>query len=138
MLDWKKLYNKKGKNNKLVGSFFEELALTYLSSTYKQYSWKATQSSWDGNRDFTTLILDNIWGEAKYKKDSSALRRQDVDPTMLSGFLDGKVKLVFIITNGTIPQTINTRMNEIGRRCGFKVVGITQTQLEYWLIMHPK
>lgn len=81
MLDWKKLYNKKGKNNKLVGSFFEELALTYLSSTYKQYSWKATQSSWDGNRDFTTLILDNIWGEAKYKKDSSALRRQGVAVT---------------------------------------------------------
>lgn len=138
MIDWEKLYNKKGKNNKLVGSFFEELALTYLSSTYKQYSWKATKSSWDGNRDFTTLILDNIWGEAKYKKDSSALRRQDVDPTMLSGFLDGKVKLVFMITNGTIPQTINDRMNEIGRRCGFKVVGITQTQLEYWLIIHPK
>lgn len=138
MLEWKKLYEIKGKNNKLVGCFFEELALAYLSSTYKQYSWKATRSSWDGNRDFTTLVLDNIWGEAKYKKDSSALRRQDVDPTMLSGFLDGKVKLVFIITNGTIPQTINSRMNEIARRCGFKVVGITQTQLEYWLIIHPK
>ena len=57
---------------------------------------------------------------------------------MISGFLDGKVKLVFIITNGTIPHTINNRMNEVGRKCGFNVIGITRKQLEYWLIIHPE
>lgn len=137
MFDWAKLYIRKG-NNKLAGTFFEELAISYLSSTYKQYSWEKTKSSWDGNRDFTSIILDNIWGEAKYKKNSTSLRRQDIDPTMISGFLDGKVKLVFIITNGTIPHTINNRMNEVGRKCGFNVIGITRKQLEYWLIIHPE
>ena len=71
MFDWAKLYIRKG-NNKLAGTFFEELAISYLSSTYKQYSWEKTKSSWDGNRDFTSIILDNIWGEAKYKKNSTS------------------------------------------------------------------
>lgn len=138
MLNWKKIYELNENNNKKAGTAFEQLALEYLSNVYGQYSWKNTKSSWDGNRDFVSLMLDNIWGEAKYKKDSSALRRQDVDPTMISGFLDGKIKLVFIITNGTIPQTINARINETAIKCGFTVVCITQIQLEYWLIAHPK
>lgn len=126
------------KNNKKAGTIFEELVLNYLSSVYCKYSWKNTKSSWDNNRDFVSLILDNIWGEAKYKKDSSSLGKRDIDPTMMSGFLDGKIELVFIITNGQIPSTINTRINEIGKKCGFTVVCITQIQLEYWLIAHPK
>lgn len=138
MLNWKKLYELNANNNKKAGTAFEQLALAYLSNVYGQYSWKNTKSSWDGNRDFVSLMLDNIWGEAKYKKDSSALRRQDVDPTMISGFLDGKIKLVFIITNGTIPQTIYSRISETAIKCGFTVVCITQIQLEYWLIAHPE
>ena len=138
MLDWKKLYLLNDENNKLAGTAFEKLVLNYLSSVYRKYSWENTKSSWDNNRDFISMVLDNIWGEAKYKKDSSSLGKKDIDPTMMSGFLDGKIELVFIITNGQIPSTINTRINEIGRKCGFTVVCITQIQLEYWLIAHPE
>lgn len=138
MLDWEKIYLLNDKNNKRTGTVFEKLVLNYLSSVYRKYSWKNTQSSWDNNRDFISLILDNIWGEAKYKKDSSSLGKKDIDPTMMSGFLDGKIELVFIITNGQIPSTINTRINEIGKKCGFTVVCITQIQLEYWLVAHPE
>lgn len=137
MLNWEKLYIL-NENNKKAGTVFEKLVLNYLSSAYRKYSWKNTKSSWDNNRDFISLILDNIWGEAKYKKDSSSLGKKDIDPTMMSGFLDGKIELVFIITNGQIPSTINTRINEIGKKCGFTVVCITQVQLEYWLIAHPE
>lgn len=138
MLNWGKIYELNDNNNKKAGTAFEKLVLKYLSCVYSKYSWKNTQSSWDNNRDFISLILDNIWGEAKYKKDSSSLGKNDVDPTMVSGFLNGKIELVFIITNGQIPHTINTRINETGKKCGFTVVCITQIQLEYWLIAHPE
>lgn len=138
MLNWKKIYELNDNNSKKAGTAFEELVLNYLSCVYRKYSWQNTQSSWDNNRDFISLILDNIWGEAKYKKDSSSLGKKDIDPTMISGFLNGKIELVFIITNGKIPHTINTRINETGKKCGFTVVCITQTQLEYWLIAHPE
>lgn len=138
MLDWKRIYLLNDENNKRAGTVFEKLVLNYLSSVYRRYSWENTKNSWDNNRDFISLILDNIWGEAKYKKDSSSLGKKDIDPTMMSGFLNGRVELVFIITNGQIPSTINTRINEIGKKCGFTVVCITQIQLEYWLIAHPK
>ena len=138
MLNWKKLYELNDNNNKKAGTAFENLVLNYLSCVYSKYSWKNTQSSWDNNRDFISLVLDNIWGEAKYKKDSSSLAKKDVDPTMISGFLDGKIKLVFIITNGKIPSTISDRINETGKKCGFTVVCITQIQLEYWLIAYPE
>lgn len=138
MLNWERIYLLNDKNNKKAGTVFEELVLNYLTSVYCKYSWKNTKSSWDNNRDFISLILDNIWGEAKYKKDSSSLGKKDIDPTMMSGFLDGKIELVFIITNGQIPSTVYSRINEIGKKCGFTVVCITQIQLEYWLIAHPK
>lgn len=138
MLKWERIYELNDNNNKKAGTVFEELVLNYLSCVYQKYSWKNTQSSWDNNRDFISLVLDNIWGEAKYKKNSSSLEKKDVDPTMISGFLDGKIELVFIITNGQIPSTISTRINETGKKCGFTVVCITQTQLEYWLIAHPE
>lgn len=138
MLNWAKIYELNDNNNKKAGTAFEKLVLNYLSCVYSQYSWKNTQSSWDNNRDFISLILDNIWGEAKYKKNSSSLEKKDVDPTMISGFLNGKIELVFIITNGQIPHTISTRINETGKKCGFTVVCITQIQLEYWLIAHPE
>ncbi|MDE6419368.1 MAG: hypothetical protein K2K87_02440, partial [Lachnospiraceae bacterium] len=105
MLNWEKIYELNNKNNKKAGTYFEKLILAYLSCVYSKYSWKNTKSSWDGNKDFISLILDNIWAEAKYKKDSSALEKKDVDLTILSGFLDGKIKLVFIITNGYVPPT---------------------------------
>lgn len=138
MLNWDKIYKLNENNNKKAGTAFEKLVLDYLSCVYSKYAWKNTQSSWDDNRDFVSLVLDNIWGEAKYKKDSSSLGKKDVDPTIVSGFLNEKVKLVFLITNGRIPPTISARIDESGKKCGFTVVCITQIQLEYWLIAHPE
>ena len=81
MIDWEILYNENGKNNKKTGMAFEKLAKLYLQKTYPQYNWEETPGSWDGNKDFTSIVCDYIWAEAKYKKNLSPLKRQDIDST---------------------------------------------------------
>ena len=62
-INWTKLYELSNENNKISGSKFEKLVLDYLNQYYKEYDWKSTKSSWDNNRDFISLILENIWSE---------------------------------------------------------------------------
>ena len=89
MINWKLLYDKFGRLN--AAKKFEDLALDYVCDVYNEYTWKPTQRTRDGNRDFHNLEEDllKIWGEAKYKKDSISLTRKDLDPTILSGLIDG-------------------------------------------------
>lgn len=84
MINWKLLYDKFGRLN--AAKKFEDLALDYVCDVYNEYTWKPTQRTRDGNRDFHNLEEDllKIWGEAKYKKDSISLTRKDLDPTILS------------------------------------------------------
>lgn len=136
-IEWQKIYDLCGKNNKLSGMKFEDIVLEYLSEYYPQYSWKKTQASWDDNRDFVSLVLDNICAEAKYKKSSSALKKQDVDPTMMSGLLNGNIEIIFFITNGYLPDTIMDRVRLASRTYSFNIICITRLQLEYWLLLRP-
>lgn len=136
-IPWEKLYNICHKNNKLVGMKFEEIVLKYLKLTYPQYKWKDTKSSWDDNRDFVTLYLENIWAEAKYKKNCTALKKQDVDPTIMSGYLDNKVELILFVTNGYIPKTIIERIQKISSQHMLNIICITRKQLEYWFALNP-
>ena len=137
IIKWNKLYDICEGNNKLSGTKFEEIVLIYLKEYYPQYSWESTKSSWDNNRDFVSLVLENIWAEAKYKKDCSALKKQDIDPTMMSGLLDGNVEIIFFITNGYLPPTIMERIKQASNMCFFNIICITRVQLEYWLILRP-
>ena len=75
MINWKLLYDKFGRLN--AAKKFEDLALDYVCDVYNEYTWKPTQRTRDGNRDFHNLEEDllKIWGEAKYKKDSISFSR---------------------------------------------------------------
>ncbi len=137
-IPWESLYTSNQCNNKLAGEKFEELVLEYLQSSYPAYTWKNTKSSWDDNHDFVILFLENIWAEAKYKKDCTALKKQDIDPTIMSGTLNGNIRLIFFVTNGYIPPTIMDRIKSASNVHGLDIVCITRTQLEYWLILHPQ
>lgn len=137
-INWERLYKIHGKNNKKVGTEFEKIVLEYLQSAYPQYTWKDTKSSWDNNRDFIVMLLENIWAEAKYKKDCTALKKEDIDPTIVSGTLDGNVRMIFFITNGYVPQTILKRIEKASNIHSLNIICITRTQLEYWLILNPK
>ena len=136
-VNWIRLYELSNENNKITGSRFEKLVLDYLNKYYKEYDWENTQSSWDDNRDFISLILENIWAEAKYKKNCNALKKTDIDPTMISGLLNGKVKVIFFLTNGYLPPTLKERIKNAERMYFIRVICITKVQLEYWLCLHP-
>lgn len=136
-INWGKLYELSNKNNKITGTRFEKLVLEYLDKYYGEYQWENTQSSWDDNRDYISLILENIWAEAKYKKDCTALKKTDIDPTMMSGLLNGKIEVIFFLTNGYLPDTLMERIKQAGRMHFFRVICITKVQLEYWLYLHP-
>lgn len=136
-INWLKLYELSNRNNKISGSRFEKLVLDYLNQYYREYDWENTKSSWDNNRDFISLILENIWAEAKYKKDCNALKKSDIDPTMMSGLLNGKIEVIFFITNGYLPYTLTERIKNAEKIYLFRVICITKVQLEYWLYLHP-
>lgn len=136
MIDWEKLYKVNSNNNKKAGMAFEEMALIYLKSTFPKYNWDQTKGSWDGNKDFISLVYDYIWGEAKYKKNSTPIKRQDLDTTFISGLLNGKIKLIVFITNSPIPYTIADRVNQFSYHYQVTTIFISKRQLEYWLICH--
>lgn len=136
-INWIKLYELSDNNNKIAGTLFEKFVLDYLNHCYKGYDWKKTKSSWDNNRDFISLILENIWAEAKYKKDCTALKKSDIDPTMISGFLNGKIEVILFLTNGYLPNTLMNRIQQAEKMRFFRVICITKKQLEYWLYLHP-
>ena len=66
MINWKLLYDKFGRLN--AAKKFEDLALDYVCDVYNEYTWKPTQRTRDGNRDFHNLEEDllKIWGEANH------------------------------------------------------------------------
>lgn len=136
MIDWQLLYYKYGQ--KKSGEKFEDIALEYVRDTYSEYTWEPTGRTRDGNRDFHNLedTLLNIWGEAKYKKNSNSLTRKDLDPTILSGLIDGTVSLIVFITNGNIPDSLITRMTLGANMKGIKISFVTGKQLSDWLLLN--
>lgn len=138
MINWELLYNKFGK--KKSAEKFEDMALDYVRDVYSEYTWKPTGRTRDGNRDFHNLEDDllNIWGEAKYKKKSISLTRKDLDPTILSGLIEGTVSLIIFVTNGKIPESLITRMTLGANMRGIKISFVMGKQLSDWLILNPQ
>lgn len=138
MIDWEILYKKFGRNKS--AEKFEDMALEYVRKCYSEYTWEPTGRTRDGNRDFHNLEdnLLNIWGEAKYKKNYTSLTRKDLDPTILSGLIDGKVKLIIFVTNGHIPDSLIERMYLGAKMKGIKLSFVLEAQLSNWLTLNSE
>jgi len=137
LLDWEILYKKFGRN--LSAQKFEALALDYVESIYPEYDWIPTNKTWDGNKDFQLANFDifDMWGEAKYKKKSSSLSKKDIDPTILSGLIQGNVKLIIFVSNGKIPKSILERTLIGARIKKIEISYVLAHQLESWLFLNP-
>lgn len=138
MIDWTKLYNKFGQS--ISSKKFEDMSLDYVQNVYSQYKWVPTKRTHDGNKDFHSLETEllNIWGEAKYKKDSTKLTKKDLDPTILSGLMDGTVQLIIFVTNGQIPQPLIERIYLSAKIKNIKISFVLEKQLSDWLILNPQ
>lgn len=138
-IDWSKIYTLNGSNNGKAGKVFEKLALEYLQEAFSDFVWIPTKASWDNNLDMYHTYQDGYenWAEAKYRKDSDNVGKKDLDPTILSGLIQEKIKLILYITNGTIaPHNLNritygARIKDIAVSC------INRSQLESWLYENP-
>lgn len=142
MLDWEYLIKKYGPTE--TPHKFEEIALAYVRDVYPQYSWYPTRKTRDGNKDAQRKEVyfgeDNsfdVWEEAKFKGTGKSLRRQDIDPTILSGLIQGNVRLIIFVTNAPIPDELLDRAILGARIKGMKVSCVLADQLESWLILHP-
>ena len=147
MIDWTKLRTKFGLQK--AYEKFEQLALMYVSDVYPQYEWEATPQKGDGNRDIQLIQKKDmgydIWAEAKYRNSSKkqkdelrALERKDIDSTILSGLLHGKVRLIIFISNARLPNKVMDRAMLGARIRGIEVTAVLSTQLENWLIKKPE
>lgn len=143
-INWNLLINKFGVYE--ATARFEILALLYVKTNFREYNWVLTKRSHDNNRDIHLKEYenDNIpnypdkWAEAKYKKNSTSLKKKDIDPTILSGLINGNVELIIFISNGTIPASLITRNYLGGSIKNIEITYILKNQLENWLVMNPE
>ena len=142
MIDWKYLIAKYGPAE--TPHKFEEIALAYVQDIYPQYTWYPTGKTRDGNKDAQRKEVyfgeDNsfdVWEEAKFKETGRALRRQDIDPTILSGLIQGNVRLIVFVTNTRVPDELLDRAILGARIKGMKVSCVLADQLESWLLLNP-
>lgn len=142
MIDWNYLINKYGSTK--TPHIFEEISLAFVRDIYPQYSWYPTGKTRDGNKDAQRKEVffgeDNsfdVWEEAKFKGTHLPLRRQDIDPTILSGLIQGNVRLIVFVTNTRVPDELVDRAIIGARIKGMKVSCVLSDQLESWLILHP-
>jgi len=117
---------------------FEKLALMYVRDVYNQYNWQATPNGPDGNKDghLGKGSEFDVWEEAKFRSDS--LRRQDLDPTILSGLIQGNVRLIIFVSNAHLPEQLLSRSIIGARIKGIEVSCVLGKQLESWLFRHPE
>lgn len=81
-IDWEYLMLNFG--NQIATEKFEKLALYYVQDIYSDYNWVPTQRTHDGNKDIHLKeyestendTLGDKWAEAKYKKNSSSLKKK--------------------------------------------------------------
>ena len=146
MIDWTILRKKFGSVESAAR--FEAIALAYVRDTYPNFTWEPTSTRGDGNRDAYAAQDGEyeIWEEAKYRngikgdshKKDRALERKDVDSTVLSGLMYGKVRLIIFISNADMPSEVMMRSMFGARIRGIEVTCVLSSQLEDWLSKHKK
>ena len=137
MIDWSILSKKYGKAG--AGEKFEKLALYYVQDVYSEYTWIATDKIGDNNRDahLGEGVEYDIWEEAKYKGKNYKIRRQDLDTTILSGIINGRVRMIIFVSNALIPEQLYDRVYITSKMKGIEVTFALESQLESWLILNP-
>lgn len=144
MIDWTLLRRKFGQQK--AADKFEKLAFRYVEDVYPDFNWLPTPRQGDGNRD-ARVALDGeyeIWEEAKYRngvqgpthKRDRSLERKDIDSTILSGLIHGKVRLIIFVSNAEMPDTVMSRAMLGARIRGIEVTCALSSQLENWLRRH--
>lgn len=144
MIDWTLLRSKFGPDK--AAQKFEDLAFLYVKNIYPDFVWLPTPPKGDGNRD-ARVALDGeyeIWEEAKYrnsvrgpthKKDRN-LEKKDIDSTILSGLIYGKVRLIIFVSNAKMPSEVMSRAMLGAKIRGIEVTCALAAQLESWLAQH--
>lgn len=144
MIDWTLLRRKFG--SELASRKFEKLAFQYVKDCYPDYTWIPTPPKNDGNRD-AYVALDGeyeIREEAKYRnsvKESTHtkdrdLERKDIDSTILSGLIYGKVRLIIFVSNAKMPSSVMSRAMLGAKIRGIEVTCAMADQLESWLVQN--
>ncbi len=120
---------------------FEKLACEYAQNIHPEYTWIATNQSWDGNKDCE--FIDKIkaidytykgWVEAKYTTVlDNAIPLSHMDSTLVSGILDGQVVYIMFVTNGHITKDFHRRAKAILVPYKIKAEFIEGDILEEWL-----
>ena len=136
MIEWEKLVDKYGKQ--LISSRFEQLALEYVKDVYSEYTWIPTPTVGDGNKDaYLGEGVDfDIWEEAKFKGKPYNIRRQDLDTTILSGILQGNVRMIIFVSNALVPEHLYSRADITASMKGIEVTYALKPQLESWICCH--
>lgn len=137
MIDWtilSKKFDRLGASKK-----FEQLALYYVGDVFSEYTWIPTKTTVDENKDahLGKGTEFDIWEEAKFKGKNYKIRRQDLDTTILSGILQGNVRMIVFVSNALVPESLYSRADITAKMKGIEVTYVLDAQLESWLINHP-
>lgn len=138
MINWTGLSKKYGK--KIISERFEKLALEYVKDIYSEYTWIPTKSGHDGNKDahLGQGVDFDIWEEAKYKGGIYKIKRQDLDTTILSGIIQGNVKMIVFVSNATVPESLYSRADITSSMKGIEITYALDSQLEGWIYSHSE
>ena len=132
--------------NRINPAKFEELALEYAQFEYPKLTWVPTPRTRDGNRDAEAVthdwVLDRLveyqnWLEAKFHHKSGKPTRSQLDPTLVSGLIDPRVRAILFVTNGRIPVSYMARAERAFSRAPDRFVAFKEgPDLVSWLSRH--
>jgi hypothetical protein len=132
--------------NRINPAEFEKLALEYAQFEYPKLKWVPTPRTGDGNRDAEATthdwVLDRLveyqnWLEAKFHHKSGKPSRSQLDPTLVSGLIDPRVRAILFVTNGRIPASYMARAERVFSRPPDRFVAFKEGRdLLSWLSRH--
>ena len=138
---WQLLKNQKDKKG---GRAFEDIACRYIEAVFKQFDWKRTNLTHDGNRDAYAVISlfsvhhdhAEVWMEAKYSVSDQNMSRYVIDKTIVSALSYGNVSEIFFVTNMLVTCRVKEQILSALKIDGFTYNDIhfcTKYDLEIWL-----
>lgn len=138
---WQLLKNGQDKNG---GRAFEDIACRFVETVFKQYEWKRTKQTRDGNRDAYAVISlysaqqdhAEIWMEAKYSESRQNMSRYIIDKTIVSALSCGNVAEIYFVTNMIVTCRVKEQVLAALKKDGFTYRDVhfcTKYDLEIWL-----
>ena len=134
----------KSEKDKKGGRAFEDIACRYVEAVFKQFEWKRTNLTRDGNRDAYAVISlfsvhqdhAEVWMEAKYSVSGQNMSRYVIDKTIVSALSYGNVSEIFFVTNMLVTCRVKEQVLSALKIDGFTYNDIhfcTKYDLEIWL-----